>query len=215
MAKYQKGTIYKIVCKDKLITDSYVGSTCSFSHRRCMHKKTTINKVSHLYNIPLYAFIRNNGGWDNFDMIIIENYPCTSRIELLTRERHYYDELKPSLNVNMPMRSTKEYNSQPHRMEQARRKSKLYYNNNKQKVLNREKSKRINKIKCFCGSSVIKVRYEKHRLTRLHFKKQMKKIARLRRYISNSNSYYEELENLQKEEFNKICERIDRVLIKN
>lgn len=212
MPNYQKGKVYKIVSRDPLIEDSYVGSTCNFTARKAMHKKTTTNKVHHLYHIPLYTFIRSNGGWTNFDIILIEAYPCESKLELLARERHHFDLLKPTLNKNTPGRSLKEYNSQPHRMEQARKKSKIYYVNNKQKVLDREKRRRIHKIKCVCGSSVIKAHYEKHKLSGLHKRKLAKDIkihANWCESIHNIESWYEDSLN---NEFNEICAKLDSVL---
>jgi len=213
MPNYQKGKVYKIVSRDPLIEDSYVGSTCNFTARRAMHKKTTTNRVHRLYHIPLYTFIRANGGWDNFDIILIEEYPCTSKLQLLARERHHFDLLKPSLNVNTPGRTTREYNSLPRRKEQARYKSKIYYNNNKQKVLDREKRRRIHKIKCNCGSSVIKAHYEKHKLSGLHKKKLAKDIKIHANWCKSIDEIESWFEDSLTNEFNEICAKIDAILI--
>ena len=41
-------------------------------------------------------------------MTVIEKYPCNSRAEAHLKERHVIEELKPTLNENIPCRSYKE-----------------------------------------------------------------------------------------------------------
>jgi len=66
--KYQNGLIYKLYCKDKAITDIYVGSTTTFYARRRKHKSNTKTKTQ-----KVYSFIREHGGWDNWIMHLIED----------------------------------------------------------------------------------------------------------------------------------------------
>ena len=63
-------TYYKIFKKDdpKIF---YIGSTLNFSRRKSHHKKNHKNKVGKLYWCLLYKSIRDNGGWDNFEMVKI------------------------------------------------------------------------------------------------------------------------------------------------
>jgi acetolactate synthase regulatory subunit len=61
------------------------------------------------YNYNVYKFIRNNGGFDNWSMIMVERVECDNKIDLIKRERHYIDLLKPSLNKVVPLRTIKEY----------------------------------------------------------------------------------------------------------
>jgi hypothetical protein len=42
-------------------------------------------------------------------IILIENYPCDSKDELLARERYWYDKLKPSINRQRPLVTKEEY----------------------------------------------------------------------------------------------------------
>lgn len=95
--------IYVIRCKDETITDCYVGSTCNFARRKCQHK-CSANAYHHLL---LYTIINAHGGWDNWTMEKLEDYPCASQKEALDRERHWYNELKATLNVQKPS-TTKE-----------------------------------------------------------------------------------------------------------
>ena len=106
---YSKGLIYKIVCKDLECKDIYVGSTTSFRRRKYEHKSHSHSTIEKYQTYKLYICIKENGGWDNFDMIEIEKYPCNDANELRARERYYYEQLKGTLNGNVPNRSKKEY----------------------------------------------------------------------------------------------------------
>jgi predicted GIY-YIG superfamily endonuclease len=86
---YGKTVIYKIICKDSSISDCYVGSTTNFTRRKTDHKCICYNKNSNTYYYPLYKFIRENKGWNNFEMIEIEKYPCDDGNEARARERYY------------------------------------------------------------------------------------------------------------------------------
>ena len=97
---YEKTVIYKIVCKDTNVKDVYVGSTTDLYKRKAQHKSVCNNQKSNLYNSKLYTFIRNNGSFDNWDFIIIENCNFKSSSEAKTRERHYQELLHSTLNKN-------------------------------------------------------------------------------------------------------------------
>ena len=47
-------TIYKIQCKDKSISESYIGSTGHFNLRIQTHISSTYNNKSKIYNYNLY-----------------------------------------------------------------------------------------------------------------------------------------------------------------
>ena len=90
--KYQQNAvIYKISCKDPSIEDYYIGSSISFKNRLEQHKKSITNPKSKEYNSYKAEYIRNNGGWDNWEMNIIEKYSCNCREELEQREFTYID----------------------------------------------------------------------------------------------------------------------------
>jgi hypothetical protein len=50
----------------------------------------------------VYEFIRNNGGFDNWDFIEIERFPCKSKAEAHMRENYWYFNLKADLNSIAP-----------------------------------------------------------------------------------------------------------------
>ena len=85
---YQKSVIYKICCKDISITDVYVGSTSNLSRRKPKHKHACAKEGNKSHNLNVYRFIRSNGGWSNWSVIVVEEFPCDSKNQLLTRERY-------------------------------------------------------------------------------------------------------------------------------
>jgi hypothetical protein len=109
MVNYGNGLIYKLCCNDTNIKEEYVGSTTDFTERKRCHKKNCNNPNSKQYNINVYKFIRDNGGFENFCMIQIEKYPCDSKRELETRERYWIETLESKLNCKIPTRTPKEW----------------------------------------------------------------------------------------------------------
>lgn len=106
---YTNTIIYKIVCNDLNIKDLYVGSTTDFTNRKYNHKSNCNNEKSKNYNLKIYTFIRNNGGWFNWSMIEIEKWPCMDGNEAQSRERYWYDILNSKLNTNIPFKTIEEY----------------------------------------------------------------------------------------------------------
>ena len=98
MVNYGKSMIYKLCCKDTSITDIYIGSTTNFNRRKQEHKHKCNKPTSKLYNSKVYTFIREQGGFENWDIILIENVKVETKRELEKEERRVMDELKPSLN---------------------------------------------------------------------------------------------------------------------
>ena len=126
MVNYGNSMIYKLACKDTNITDIYVGSTTNFYRRKSEHKNTCNNINLKSYNNYKYQFIRNNGDFENWDMILIKNVNVSSKRELEKIEREYIDELKPTLN------SIKSYTSTEERKEHKKEYRKDHYEKNKE-----------------------------------------------------------------------------------
>ena len=102
MSDYSKFTIYKI----SLISHPsicYVGSTINFSRRKSQHKKNCTNRRSKKYKYPLYQFIRSMNGWDEFDMTILEIYPCETKQQGLQREKELIGIHNAKININKPI----------------------------------------------------------------------------------------------------------------
>ena len=106
---FSKTIIYKIVCNDLSITDCYIGHTTDFTKRKSCHKSRCNNANCKEYNLNVYQFIRNNGGWDNWCMIEIEKYACNNNNESCTREKYWLEILNATLNKQIPSRTQTEY----------------------------------------------------------------------------------------------------------
>lgn len=88
--------IYEIANEDIF----YIGSTNNFKKRKHSHKRCITNKRSKKYKLKLYKYIRECGGWDKFNMVIMEEIETDIKKECLIREHNIVNELKPRLNTN-------------------------------------------------------------------------------------------------------------------
>jgi hypothetical protein len=126
---YSKCIIYKIVCNDLNITDIYVGHTTNFIKRKYKHKS-----MSKCGTIKLYETIRSNGGWENWSMIQIEEYPCKNINEAFARERYWFEELNAKLNIRSPIRKYDDKNDKEFLLEYKRISCKKWKEKNKEYV---------------------------------------------------------------------------------
>ena len=106
---YQKSVIYKICCKDPEITDIYVGSTTNFKRRMSEHKSKCNNENGKYYNLLVYRFIRDTGGFKNWSVVKIRDVVCEDKYDLITEERKEFEKLGATLNSHYPERSDKQY----------------------------------------------------------------------------------------------------------
>ena len=97
VANYKNGKIYKIehLEKPELI---YIGSTTQFNRRKSNHKRICNNQPDSQFNFKLYEMMRLNGGWDAFKMMIIKEFPCNNKTELLIEEEKHRKEYQATLN---------------------------------------------------------------------------------------------------------------------
>ena len=108
MTDYSKTMIYKIACKDATIMDFYIGHSTDVHQREISHKQST-NPNHCKSHYKLYKCIRENGGWENWTMTILDHYPqCETFIEATAREQEWISKLNPSLNVNEAMTTPEE-----------------------------------------------------------------------------------------------------------
>jgi hypothetical protein len=103
--------IYTIKPKNEEDTNLYVGSTVNFTRRKSQHKKASTNKRSPTYWSMLYRYIRRCGGFDNFIMEKVLDFPCETKHEGLLKEKEYIHTLKATLNTANPVADYK--NNQP------------------------------------------------------------------------------------------------------
>ena len=162
MINYNKSIIYKICCNDLKIKEIYIGSTTNFTKRKQLHKSCCNNINGKLHHLKLYKCIRDNGGWVNWSMILIDTVSCESKLELLKIEREYIEKNNSVLNCQIPSRTNKEYKKQYREVKKEYNSE--YYQNNKQKI----NEKRKEKMTCECGSTFRACEKSKHYKTKKH-----------------------------------------------
>ena len=110
---YSKTFIYKLCCNDINIKDIYVGHSTDYKSRNQDHKKHCNNPSSKEYNNYKYQFIRDNGGYENWKMIKLYDFPCNSKREAEAEEDKTMRELGATLNKQreyITKEEKKEYN---------------------------------------------------------------------------------------------------------
>ena len=105
---YSKTIMYKLVCNDLKITELYVGHTTDMTERKYHHKYDCNTEKGKKYHQKKYVYMRENGGWDNWSMVMIEKYPCENKREAERREREIYEVLGAKLNSIRPFMSVEE-----------------------------------------------------------------------------------------------------------
>ena len=134
---YSRTIIYKLVCKDLLVTDLYVGHTTNFNKRKYGHKSLCNNENDKSYNLLVYQTIRDTGGWSNWEMIEIEKYSCNDINEAFKQERFWIETLKATLNKVIPSRTKAEWYLD--NQENIAEKQKDYYLDNQENIAERQK----------------------------------------------------------------------------
>jgi hypothetical protein len=189
---YSKMVIYKICCKDLNITDIYIGHTTSLVKRRCSHKSNYNNETSKEYNKMVYQFIRNNGGWENWEVIEIEKCPCLDFEEACKIERFYIETLNATLNRVIPSRTLKEWYEvnkdakaeyYKNNIDSIKEKHKLHREKNRDIINEKAKGKlryepnkdlwcsqKREKVKCDCGCVIARGNLPEHKRTQKHIK---------------------------------------------
>lgn len=151
--------IYKIYCKDKNITEVYVGSTDDF-HTRCKsHTSRCHNENDAKYNYKVYKFIRANGGMKNFIFEPIIECEEDTRYEA---EVHYFKTLNSKLNTVYPRRTKKEYYLD--NKEQIIKQHKKYIEENIEQI---HRQKNV-KNECQCGGRYTNSNKSSHLRTKFH-----------------------------------------------
>lgn len=132
---YSNTIFYKIVCKDVGIADCYVGHTTNFARRKNFHKTACLGR-SERFNYYVYQFVRENGGWDNWDMVLIEKRACEDFLHACKVERQHIEHLNATLNKYIPARDRQEYAKQytEKNKERIALNKKKYFERNKERI---------------------------------------------------------------------------------
>lgn len=183
---YSTTTIYKIVCKNLSVTECYVGHTTNLKQRKSQHKSACSGK-GHNAEYKIYNTIRDNGGWDNWQIVEIENYPCENIHQAVARERYWYEQLNSKLNEKVPNRGRLEYRRDTADLNNSRA-SDWYYANYDYAIQCRreyyhshkaEKYERDSALDtCECGVCISHCNMARHRKTKKHLSKMASKSKR-------------------------------------
>jgi hypothetical protein len=137
MVNYQEGLIYKIAHKYSPYV--YIGSTTNFNRRKQEHKSICLNEKSKNYNLKVYQTIRELGGWDNFEMVLVAKCPCDDKKELHAKEFEYQQLFDVNMNVNDAVKDNEK------RKIYMRKYMLKYYENKKEEILQNKKKYYENK----------------------------------------------------------------------
>ena len=188
MPDYSKGKIYKIVADTDEEYKPYVGSTIqTLSNRMAGHRKDKKNSFS---SCKLFERF----GVDKCKIILIEEYPCDTYEQLLSRERYWFDnieccnKIRPFITKEERIEYEKNYNEQHKEEIIVKRKeryekfkeeiieeSRKYREQHKEEIAvkrkekyEKNKEKYAEKYKCSCGSIYRKISKSDHEKTKKH-----------------------------------------------
>jgi hypothetical protein len=121
--------MYKICPKNKDLNFCYIGHTVNFNERQRHHIRNTYNTndAKH-YHLKHYEFIRNNGGWDEWEMVEIEQFRGKTKMEARIREQELIEQHNAILN------SCKAYISEEQRKELKKQITDKFRKENKDKI---------------------------------------------------------------------------------
>ena len=92
--------IYKLVKNDDYDNvNIYIGSTTDFIRRKNNHKNCCNSEKQKGYTDKKYQYIRENGGWDNWNMIEVEKHNCNDGNEARAREEYWRCHFNAQLNT--------------------------------------------------------------------------------------------------------------------
>ena len=167
MVNYKLGKIYKLVSNNT--GKQYIGSSCQ--KKLCSRLTGHVNKS----NKCISREIIEDG---NYEIILIENFPCDSKDELHKRERYYIETLD-CVNKVIPTRTQQEY------YVANREQRKEYCKNNKEQIVKKKqeyyennRGKNIEQAKEYYETNkerILEQAKEYHKNNREHLLEQMKK----------------------------------------
>ena len=128
---------YKICCRDLSITDIYIGHTTNFRKRKREHKCACCVSSNNKHHLYVYEFVREHGGWDNWDMVLLETRACGNSLEAKKAEREFIESLQASLNKSLPGRTQKGWRLD--NVEKLKEYNKAYHEANRNTVCARVK----------------------------------------------------------------------------
>ena len=164
--KYKQYKVYKIT--NSVSDKCYIGSTAQslkdrmYSHRSSARKGLGSNTSSKLFDED----------FDGCIIELIENYPCSSKQELLKRER-YWIENSNCVNERLPSRSRREYKKD--NADKIKKQSREYLERNRDEIQRKRKAHYMKrqhltneKHDCICGGKYTNTNRKRHLKTIIH-----------------------------------------------
>jgi predicted GIY-YIG superfamily endonuclease len=172
MPDYQQSKIYMIRSESANLT--YYGSTTSpLSHRMGQHRETKKRHENGKYHyVTSFKVMEHN----DYQITLVEKYPCNDKEELNARERWYIAN-NECVNKVHPGRTHREYHEdnretilekkkiyREENLDKIREKDKIHYEKNKDKI----KIKRSISRECSCGVKFINQNKARHERSKHH-----------------------------------------------
>ena len=138
--------IYHILDKDGIV--HYVGSTSNMNSRKSKHKYCCNTENNPSYNLDIYKYIRDNGGWDAFEMVPIRKLEKLSNKTDLriaeqaeinnfsTLKNKYGSYVSPEQQIANGLEATRNWrkNNPEKYLESCRMSDRKYYEANSEKI---------------------------------------------------------------------------------
>ena len=170
-SKYKNGKIYKLVSSGTPVV--YYGSTTTslanrLSKHKCVHNECCSKELFDAGDVSI---------------VLVEEYPCNSKHELLSRERIYIEFMLNNFthrvicNKIIPTRTPKEYYQD--NIESIREHKRKYNNDNRDAI----KKKESEKFNCECGGKYTR----NHKLCHFKTKKHIAYINSLKNECQKKN----------------------------
>jgi hypothetical protein len=103
-------SFYKWIHTSKDLTDlCYVGSTANLASRKRNHKNCCNNPNMKAYDTLLYATMRENGGFENFKMVILGTAEQITKREAEAIEEEYRIKEQATLNMKRCFITAEQY----------------------------------------------------------------------------------------------------------
>jgi len=140
----------------------YVGSTTNFPQRKRMHKYSCNNEEGKDFRTPIYCHIRNNGGFDCFEVIPIKSLKLENKTELLIAEQEEMDKHRTLANgqkayIPIDIEEKRIYNNEI---------NKKWCENNTEKM-KQHRQEQKQPVKCpICNSTVTRCQLKRHQRTK-------------------------------------------------
>jgi hypothetical protein len=149
MVDYSKTLIYRIISKDKLLNEFYIGHTTDLEQRKYRHLiDSTIYP-----NRKVYKYINENGGFGNFDFEILETHSVTCKKEAENLEEQAIKKFGAGLNYRKNLHRTR------------------------QQIIDYKRGYNHDHFICECGCSITKQNILRHKLSNKHLSRLSKQIS--------------------------------------